>query len=186
MLIKGLLHTQWMAVSSVGTLWITGGEQTLNIDRDLLFCRECYSTERDGGGKTAGLSFFETLQRNKQAFLFWTETLHISREQKRGDEVCTGRGGGAESVDVDKKVLQVDGHGINNILTSNQQPLQPIQYSTSSNWIKHNFTWFDCSNLTKTIKVSVHCFYCSQSIILSLFLTSTWTHIGVPSLWLSW
>lgn len=61
------------------------GEQTLHADRDLLFCRLNCSRGRDG--QRAGcLPFFETLQRNKQAFLFWTESLYISRLQ---DEVRT-------------------------------------------------------------------------------------------------
>lgn len=57
------------------------------------------------GQRTGCLPFFETLQRNKQAFLFWTESLYISREQERGDEVCTdSRLQGGQSVDVDRIV----------------------------------------------------------------------------------
>lgn len=44
------------------------GEQTLHGDRDLLFCRLNCGTERDGQ-PLGRLPFFETLQRNKQAFL---------------------------------------------------------------------------------------------------------------------
>lgn len=61
------------------------GEQTLHGDRDLLFCRLNCGTERDGQ-PFGRLPFIETLQRNKQAFLSWTENLYISRVQQRGDE----------------------------------------------------------------------------------------------------
>lgn len=34
-------------------------------------------------GEMGRVPFFETLQRNKQAFLLWTESLYISKEQER-------------------------------------------------------------------------------------------------------
>ncbi len=80
------------------------GEQTLHGDRDLLFCRLNCSRGRDGQ-RTGCLPFFETLQRNKQAFLLWTESLYISRAQERGDEVIQTAGcREGQSVDVDRIV----------------------------------------------------------------------------------
>lgn len=95
--------------SLIGTLHHTrmggarrDGEQTLHGDRDLLFCWLNCSRGRDRQ-RTCCLPFFETLQRNKQAFLLWTESLYISREQERGDEVRTdSRLQGGQSVDVDR------------------------------------------------------------------------------------
>lgn len=82
----------------------------------------------EGGRPPVSLSL--KLSSGTNRLFFSEQKLYTSAESRReGMKYVQAEGGGvgAESVDVDKNVLQVDGHGINNILTSNQQPLQPLQ-----------------------------------------------------------